>query len=207
LRSLPESAIPEGHPPSPAQHASCWQPSPSPHSTFRTHSLQPHYRTFTTTTGRSAPAPRGTLPLTVSAARGPPSRSQAALPDRQSRGVQVLLFHASACDELTPPSHRAPPGQRAGCLLTTAPPIRRSVVPGWPSDPGFDAITKLFDASSVVHSRSSSRRVPDPLTAGLFRSRFPPRLLTGMTPRRFGLSACTANPEDLPPSLAQHGPW
>ena len=26
-----------------------------------------------------------------------------------------------------------------------------------------------------------------------------------MTLRRFGLSACTANPEDLPPSLAQHG--
>jgi len=34
---------------------------------------------------------------------------------------------------------------------------------------------------------------------------FPPRLLTDMTLRRFGLSACTANPEDLPPSLAQHG--
>ena len=25
-------------------------------------------------------------------------------------GRQVLLFHASACDELTPPIHRAPPG-------------------------------------------------------------------------------------------------
>ena len=127
-------------------------------------------------------------------------------PDRRFRGVQVLLFPASACDELTPPSHRAPPGQRAGCLLATAPPCGRGVVPGQPSGPGFDAITKRFDASSVVHSRSSSRRVPDPLIAGLFRSRFPPRLLTGMTLRWFGISACTANPEDLPPSLAQHGP-
>jgi len=46
---------------------------------------------------------------------------------------------------------------------------------------------------------------PDPLIAGLLRSRFPPRLLTGMTLRWFGISACTANPEGLPPSLAQHG--
>src|ERR1700722_19976944 len=34
---------------------------------------------------------------------------------------------------------------------------------------------------------------------------FPPRLLTDMSLRRFGISACTANPKDLPPSLAQHG--
>jgi hypothetical protein len=33
----------------------------------------------------------------------------------------------------------------------------------------------------------------------------PPRLLTGMTLRRFGPLACTTSPEDLPPSLAQHG--
>jgi hypothetical protein len=45
----------------------------------------------------------------------------------------------------------------------------------------------------------------DPLVAGLFPSRFRPRLLTGMTLRRFGLLACTTSPEDLPPSLAQHG--
>src|SRR5450759_4264808 len=62
-----------------------------------------------------------------------------------------------------------------------------------------------FDASAVVHSCSSSRCLPDPLIADRFRSRFPPRLLTGMTLRRFGISACTAIPEDLPPSLAQHG--
>src|SRR5437016_9070887 len=30
------------------------------------------------------------------------------------RRPQVLPFHASACDELTPPLHRAPPGRRAG---------------------------------------------------------------------------------------------
>ena len=38
-----------------------------------------------------------------------------------------------------------------------------------------------FDASAVVHTCSSSRRIPDPLVAGLFRNRSPPRLLTGDT--------------------------
>ena len=63
----------------------------------------------------------------------------------------------------------------------------------------------IYDASAVVHTCSSSRRLPDSLVASLFRSRFPPRLLTGMTLRPFGITACTANPEGLPPSLAQHG--
>jgi hypothetical protein len=34
---------------------------------------------------------------------------------------------------------------------------------------------------------------------------FPKILLTDVTLRRFGISAYAANPEDLPPSLAQHG--
>src|SRR5450759_1813001 len=63
----------------------------------------------------------------------------------------------------------------------------------------------IYDASAVVHTCSSFRRLPDSLVASLFHSRFPPRLLTGMTLRQFGISACTANPEGLPPSLAQHG--
>jgi hypothetical protein len=68
---------------------------------------------------------------------------------------------------------------------------------------GFDVIVHIHDASAVVYACSSSRRSPDPLIAGLLRSRFPPRLLTGMTLRRFGISACTANPEGPPPSLTQ----
>ena len=92
-------------------------------------------------------------------------------------GRQVLLFHASACDELTPPLHRAPPGQHAGHPLAegTHP---RAFVPGIRRSPGFDAIVPPIDASAVVHARSSSRRTPDPLTAGLFPQRSPPRLLT-----------------------------
>ena len=147
-------------------------------------SLQPHYRTLTATTGRPAPVPRlGTLPLAVSAARGPPSRGQTGtltpLPWPPLSGRQVLLFHASARDELTPPLHRAPPGQHAGRPPAEGTPAWRAFVPGIRRSPGFDAIVPPIDASAVVHARSSSRRTPDPLTAGLFPQRSPPRLLTG----------------------------
>ena len=146
-------------------------------------SLQPHYRTFLATTSRPAPVPRlGTLPLAVSAARGPPSRSQAGSPPvpwPPLSGRQVLLFRTSARDELTPPLHRAPPGQHAGHPLAEGTPPQRAFVPGTMRLPGFDAIVPPIDASAVVHTRSSSRRTPDPLTAGLFPQRSPPRLLTG----------------------------
>src|SRR4029077_13096623 len=131
-------------------------------------SLPPHYRTFTAPTSRPAPVPRlGTLPLTVRAACGPPSRSQqgtlAQLTWPSLSGRQVLPFRASARDELTPPLHRAPPGQHAGHPLAEDTPARRAVVPGTMYSPGFDAIVPPIDASAVVHARSSSRRTPDPL--------------------------------------------
>ena len=98
-------------------------------------SLQPHYRTFTATTSRPAPVPRlGTLPLAVSAARGPPSRGQQGtftlLTWPSLSGRQVLLFRASARDELTPPLHRAPPGQHAGRSPAEGTPLQRAFVPG-----------------------------------------------------------------------------
>ena len=133
---------------------------------------------------RPAPVPRlGTLPLTVLAACGPPSRGQqgpfAPLTWPLLSGRQVLLFRASARNELTPPLHRAPPGQHAGHPLAEGTPARHAFVPGILHVPGFDAIVPPIDASAVVHTRSSSRRIPDPLTAGLFPQRSPPRLLTG----------------------------
>ena len=122
----------------------------------------------------------GTLPLAVSAACGPPSRSRGNLPRLSLSGRQVLLFHASACRELTPPLHRAPPGQHTGRPLAEgARHQARAFVPGTLILPGFDAIVPPIDASAVVHTRSSSRHAPDPLTAGLFPQRSPPRLLTG----------------------------
>src|SRR5215469_2419932 len=167
-------------------------------------SLQPHYRAFLTTTGRPAPVPRlGTLPLAVSAACGPPSRRRASRPAVSGR--QVLLFHASACSELTPPLHRAPPGQHAGRPLAEDTRSGRAFVPGVRRSPGFDAIVPPIDASAVVHCRSSSRRPPDPLTAGLSPQRSPPRLLTGAACGGLGSPPALASPEGQPPSLAQHG--
>ena len=91
-------------------------------------SLRPHYRALTATTGRSAPVPRiGTLALAVFAACGSPSRGQK--PEPSLSGRQVLLFHASACDELTPPIHRAPPGPHTASSPTEGPP-QRAFVPG-----------------------------------------------------------------------------
>src|ERR1700704_5456305 len=94
------------------------------------------------------------------------------------RRQQVLPFHASACDELTPPKHRAPPGQHAGLSLTGGTPIRCTFVPGPHNVPSFDAVSASFDASAVVRSCSSSRRTPDPLVAGLLPQRSPRGLLT-----------------------------
>ena len=137
--------------------------------------LRPHYRTFLATMSRPAPVPRlGTLPLAVSAARGPPSRGPTGTVALITRpplsGRQVLLFHASARDELTPPLHRAPPGQHAGHPLAEGTPARRAFVPEALNPSGFDAIVPPIDASAVVHACPSSRRTPDPLTAGLFRN-------------------------------------
>ena len=166
-------------------------------------SLRPHYRALTATTGRSAPVPRiGTLPLAVFAACGSPSRGQKPWPSLSGR--QVLLFHASACDELTPPIHRAPSGPHTGSSPTEGPPWR-AFVPGPPTDPGFDAIVVSFrcvSSGSHMFVFSSHTRPANSETS-------PAALTTPALDRRslrwFGISACTATPEDLPPSLAQHG--
>ena len=166
-------------------------------------SLRPHYRALTATTGRSAPVPRiGTLALAVFAACGSPSRGQKHRPSLSGR--QVLLFHASACDELTPPIHRTPPGPHTGSSPTEGPP-RRAFVPGPPTDPSFDAIVISFRCVSSgshmfvfsSHTRPAHRETS---TAALTTPALDRRSL-----RWFGISACTATPEDLPPSLAQHG--
>ena len=166
-------------------------------------SLRPHYRALTATTGRSAPVPRiGTLPLAVFAACGSPSRGQKPWPSLSGR--QVLLFHASACDELTPPIHRAPPGPHTGSSPTEGPPWR-AFVPGPPTDPGFDAIVVSFrcvrsGSHMFVFSSHTRPANSETSTAALTTPALDRRSL-----RWFGVSACTATPEDLPPSLAQHG--
>jgi hypothetical protein len=87
-------------------------------------------------------------------------------------------------------------GNKQAAPWLRARPFGRAFVPGIIVDPGFDAIVRRFDASAVVHSRSSSRRTPNPLVAGLFLHRSGLRLLTGAPCRWFGIPACTATPED-----------
>ena len=166
-------------------------------------SLRPHYRALTATTSRSAPVPRiGTRPLAVSAACGSPSRGQKRRPSLSQR--QVLLFHASACDELTPPIHRAPPRPHTGSSPTEGPP-RRAFIPGPPTDPSFDAtvISISMRQQWFTHVRlliAHPPRYSETSTAALTTPALNRRSL-----RWFGISAPTATPQDLPPSLAQHG--
>ena len=138
----------------------------------------------------------------MSAACGSPSRGQ--LPRPSLSGRQVLLFHASACDELTPPIHRAPPGPHTANSPTEGPP-QRAFVPGPPTDPSFDAIVVSFRCVSTgshmfVFSSHTRPANSETSTAALTTAALDRRSL-----RWFGISACTATPEDLPPSLAQHG--
>jgi hypothetical protein len=115
--------------------------------------LQPHYRAFIATTSRPVPVPRiGTLPLAVVATWGTPLRDQGANNTHfdwpTTSGRLVLLFHISACDELTPPLHRAPPGQHAGRRLATGAPSRHALVTGTMRLPAFGTIVSAFDASN-----------------------------------------------------------
>jgi hypothetical protein len=170
--------------------------------------LRPHYRAIPATTGWSAHVPRiGTLPLAVSAAWSPPSRSQGAKThfDWPSlSGRQVLLFHASACDELTPLLHRAPPRPHAGRSSTESTPRKVRLCPGVTVRPRF--WRQLF-AFRCVSSGShmfvfSSLTCPDPCRDSSATLTTP--ALNRRRLRWFGLPACTASPEGQPPSLAQH---
>ena len=132
-------------------------------------SLQPHYRTFITTTGCSAPVPRiGTLVLSVSADWTSPLAS----------GRQVPAFHIEAWFRVTPPPCRMPPEQKSGIPQTR---------PRLTNSPWFRHRLVLFDPSSAVRSRSSLQTLPDGIKSRLLLQRSPPSLLTtaacsGLTP-------------------------
>jgi len=136
--------------------------------TCPTPSLQSHYKTFITTTSRPAPVPRiGTLPLTVIAACGPPSR-------RHTDDEHPWNLVASIETTGSPV-----PCQRLRRTHATYTPdttrATRRPLPGWGATPKGRPLSRAmraarfrchqepFDASAVVHTRSSSRRLPDPL--------------------------------------------
>ena len=138
----------------------------------------------------------GTLALAVSAACGSPSRGQKPWPSLSGR--QVLLFHASACDELTPPMHRAPPGPHTASSPTEDPP-QRAFVPGPPTDPSFDAIVISFRCVSS----GSHMFVFSPHTRPAHRETSTAALTTPALDRRslrwFAIPAPTANPRRTHP--------
>ncbi len=84
-------------------------------------------------------------------------------------------------------------------------PEGRAFVPEPPTGPGFDVAVYPFDASAVVHTCSSSRRTPSPADSETSTATLTTPALDRRSLRWFGISACTAIPEDLPPSLVQHG--
>ena len=96
------------------------------------------------------------------------------------------------------------PTPHTGSSPTEGPP-RRAFVPGPPTGPSFDAIVVSFrcvSSGSHMFVFSSHTRPANSETS-------PAALTTPALDRRslrwFGISACTATPQDLPPSLAQHG--
>ena len=108
--------------------------------------------------------------------------------------------HATYTPDTTGATYRQLPGSRhvheSACLYPEA-----------RSHPGFGAIFRFSMRQQwFTHVRLLVAYLTRSWRA-IFRSRFPPRLFTGMTLRWFGISACTANPEGLPPSLARHGSW
>ena len=105
--------------------------------------------------------------------------------------------HATYTPDTARPTRRPPPGSGHA---TAGAPSSRGYLTTPVSMPSFYS----FDASAVVHTRSSSRRTPDPLTAGLLPQTLTTPALNRRSLRWFEFSACTAHPEGRPPSLAQH---
>jgi hypothetical protein len=149
----------------------------------------------------------GTLPLTVFAACGPPSRNRGATFTHLCRPSvsrrQVLLFPICARDELTPPIRRTPPGPHAGSSLAEGAPRWVLVCPGTCGPPSFGVIKSLSTRQQwfthvrllVAYLTRSWRAVSATLTTPALDRR---------SLRWFGISACTATPEDLPPSQIEH---
>jgi hypothetical protein len=162
-------------------------------------SLQPDYRALITTTSRPAPVPRGTLPLAVSAAWGPPSRGQPAgqLPGPATRRCRGDRFSCSMPAPATSSRHLYT-GHRQG--HTQAASWLRTHPPGAPLSPERVPVRVLMPISCLSMRQQWFTHVRL-LVTHLTRSRraFSGTLTTTALYRRssrwFGLPACTANPE------------
>ena len=167
-------------------------------------SLRPHYRALTATTGRSAPVPRiGTLALAVPRCLWfSPSR-----PKTPAVSIRGDRFSCSMPAPATSSRHLYT-GHRRG-HIQPAPRLRTHrggpLSQDHPQIPVSMPSLFRFDASAVVHTCSPSQPTPAPANSETSPAALTTPALDRRSLRWFGISACTATPQDLPPSLAQHG--
>ncbi len=108
---------------------------------------------------------------------------------------QVLLFHASPHDELTPPLHRAPPGQQAGSPLAEGTPIRARLCPGGSARPRFRCHRSTFRCVSGGSLPFVFSSHTWPAGSGPFPASPKTPALDRRPMRWFGAPACTAVPK------------
>ena len=158
-------------------------------------SLQPHYRTFITTTRRSRPPAvhQYSPPHSFSCLGFSLPQASVSTP---ARAITARGSHVS-CQRLNRVRATSVPGNRQGSRQ-----VSPWLFPGATTGPRLRLPSLRFDTSAVVHSRSPSR-APD-----ASRAPFPwcssPRLIHRSNPRWFTASPCRAAAEGLPPSPAQH---
>ena len=146
-------------------------------------SLHSHYRSFVTTTNRSASAPRiGTRSLAVSATWDTPSRPLECGQYRNAPSPVPCETSRSGSRHLHAGHHLASKRMTARLILELA------------KDPSFDAICLLNDASAMIRFRSSSRSLPD-ASGTPFPHRSPRSRYRSRSMRRFGISFRKAIPK------------
>ena len=128
--------------------------------------------------------------------------------DRASNGRiegQTTCKSCGAPPTASPPSQLRSPRTADNMTRQPVPATLHPTLTAGPTDPSFDAIVISFrcvSSGSHMFVFSSHTRPANSETS-------PAALTTPALDRRslrwFGISACTATPEDLPPSLAQHG--
>ena len=178
----------------------------TPEGTDRADDLLHHHHHFpsghTVSGGREPPPPALLEPYVTPYGLHGPVRPCA--PHRYSRTRSVRCLWFSLLRPATPAVSigATVPCQRLRRAHVTP---RRAFVLGPPTDPSFDAIVVSFRCVSsgshmFVFSSHTRPANSETSTAALTTPALDRRSL-----RWFGISACTATPQDLPPSLAQHG--
>ena len=162
-------------------------------------SLHPHYRGFTTTTSRSASAPRDGTHTRHEHPATPSRRRNQFATNRFRHAVSRRAFPRFLQEpqtRLMPPQCRTPPGQKPG-----HPPGPAPAAP--PHGRGFDATLNYDDTSTAVRGYSSSWSPPDTST-GAFSTSLTTTVFSQRSMWWFEASARPATSKGQPSSLAAH---